>query len=73
MPALNDCEMERLSDLFSQGKLSNAPEIAKLLKVEIRDRPDGTGKDGLQPYWKLLDRLLNRHRVAAHARRMAAL
>jgi hypothetical protein len=32
-----DCEMKPLSELFSQGKLSNAPEIAKLLKIELGD------------------------------------
>ena len=40
MPALDDRKMNHLSDLFSQGALNNAPEIAKLIKVELGKRPD---------------------------------
>jgi hypothetical protein len=67
MPALDDCEMERLSDLFSQGTLSNAPEIAKLLKTEICDRPNGVEQNGFQNYLKLFDRLTNRYQAASHS------
>ena len=35
MSALDDRKMKRLSDLFAQGELSNAPEIAKLTRVEL--------------------------------------
>jgi hypothetical protein len=40
MSALQDREMERLSDLLAQGKLSNAREIASLLKVELGEQAD---------------------------------
>lgn len=40
MPALDDRKMNHLSDLFAQGALSNAPEIAKLIKVELGKKPD---------------------------------
>jgi hypothetical protein len=35
MSALQDREMERLADLLAQGTLSNAREIARLLRVEV--------------------------------------
>jgi hypothetical protein len=35
MSALQDSEMERLSDLLAQGTLSTAREIARLLRVEL--------------------------------------
>jgi hypothetical protein len=38
MSALRDCQMERLSDLLREGQLSNAQEIANLLKVELVER-----------------------------------
>jgi hypothetical protein len=34
MSALQDRDMERLSDLLTQGQLSSAQEIATLLKIE---------------------------------------
>jgi hypothetical protein len=40
MSALQDREMERLSDLLAQGKLGNAREIASLLEVELGERAD---------------------------------
>ena len=45
MPALSDRNMERLSDLFAQGSLNNAPEIAKLLEAELRERPNRLAKN----------------------------
>jgi hypothetical protein len=38
--ALQDREIGRLSDLFAQGRLSNASEIARLLTVELGERLD---------------------------------
>lgn len=35
MKALADSELERLADLFGQGKLTNASEIARTLKSEL--------------------------------------
>lgn len=40
MRALDDRKMNHLSDLFAQGALNNAPEIAKLIKVELGKKPD---------------------------------
>lgn len=40
MPALDDRKMDHLSDLFAQGALNNAPEIAKLIKAELGKKPN---------------------------------
>ena len=62
MAGLQDCEMERLSDLLAKGDMDNAPEIAKLLKEEFGERPDDLEEASLQPYWQLLDLLTSRPR-----------
>lgn len=62
MAGLQDCEMERLSDLLAKGDMDNAPEIAKLLKEEFGERPDDLEEVSLQPYWQLLDLLTSRPR-----------
>ena len=40
MAALQDRQMERLSNLLAAGKLGNAQEIASLLEVELSQRAD---------------------------------
>ncbi len=51
MSALQDREMERLSDLLAQGTLSNARDIARLLRVELGTREHLTLNDeGLLSY-----------------------
>jgi hypothetical protein len=40
MSALQDREMERLSDLLARGTLNNAREIASLLRIELGERGD---------------------------------
>ena len=40
MSALQDREMERLSDLLAQGTLNNAREIARLLRIELGEQGD---------------------------------
>lgn len=62
MAGLQDCEIERLSDLLAKGDMDNAPEIAKLLKEEFGERPDDIEEVSLQPYWQLLDLLTSRPR-----------
>lgn len=62
MAGLQDCEIERLSDLLAKGDMDNAPEIAKLLKEEFGERPDDLEEVSLQPYWQLLDLLTSRPR-----------
>ena len=42
MSALQDREMERLSDLFAEGTLRNAQEIASLLSIEFSEQDDRT-------------------------------
>jgi len=60
MAALQDLEMGRLSDLLAQGKLSNAQEIANLVKVELGDQVDLVPEyEGLQSYFELIARLSN--------------
>jgi hypothetical protein len=55
MPVLQDREMERLSALFAQGTLSNAPEIARLLRVELDGACHGTRRnESLWSYLRLL-------------------
>jgi hypothetical protein len=60
MSALQDLEMERLSDLFAQGQLSNAQEIASLLKVELGE-PNGPVlmNDYSRSYFELLGQMTN--------------
>lgn len=62
MAGLQDCEMERLSDLLAKGDMDNAPEIAKLLEEEFGERPDDLEEVSLQPYWQLFDLLTSRPR-----------
>lgn len=55
MAALQDIEMARLSDLLERGSLSNAPEIANLVQVELGEPADLVPKDEtLQSYFELL-------------------
>jgi len=62
MSALRDREMERLSDLLAQGQLSNALEIASLLKVELGERTDPIPmNDYSRSYFELLGRMTNQH------------
>ena len=61
MSALQDHEMERLSDLLAQGRLSNAREIARLLRVELDKQGDPIPKaESLQSYLGLLGQITNR-------------
>jgi hypothetical protein len=55
MSALQDREMERLSDLLAQGTLNNAQEIARLLKFELGEQSNSVPKNEslqslLRPY-----------------------
>ena len=60
MSALQDHEMERLSDLLGQGRLSNAREIARLLR-ELGKQGDPILKaESLQSYLGLLGQITNR-------------
>jgi hypothetical protein len=53
--------MERLSDLLAQGRLSNAREIARLLRVELGKQGDTIPKaESLQSYLGLLGQITNR-------------
>ena len=62
MSALQDHEMERLSDLLAQGRLSNAREIARLLRVELGKQGDPILKaESLQAYLGLLGQITNRY------------
>ena len=45
MSALQDREMERLSDLLAQGTLNNAREIARLLKFELGEQSSSVPKN----------------------------
>jgi hypothetical protein len=59
--ALQDREIDRLSDLFAQGRLSNASEIARLLTIELGERHDPeTETESLEPYLELLSRIASR-------------
>jgi len=61
MSALQDHEMERLSDLLAQGRLSNAREIVRLLRVELGKQGDPILKaESLQSYLGLLGQITNR-------------
>ena len=60
MSLLQDREMERLSALFARGTLSNAPEIARLLRVELDAAGDGTRRnESLQSLFRLLRLITN--------------
>jgi hypothetical protein len=51
MSALQDPDIDRLSDLFAQGSLSNAREIAGLLRAELGEQHYSKSKtESLQPY-----------------------
>jgi hypothetical protein len=39
MSELNDCELERLSNLFASGSMRNARAIARLLRQEVGEQP----------------------------------
>jgi hypothetical protein len=55
MSVLQDREMERLSALFAQGTLSNAREIARLVRAELGEAGDSTRRnESLQSYLRLL-------------------
>jgi len=61
MSALQDPEMERLSDLLAQGTLRNAREIARLLSVELGEQRDPIPKnESLQSYLGLLSQMTDR-------------
>ena len=61
MSALQDPEMERLSDLLAQGTLRNAREIARLLRVELGEQRDPIPKnESLQSYLGLLGQMTDR-------------
>ena len=62
MSALQDSEMQRLSDLLAQGTLCNAREIARLLRVELGEQSDHTPKgESLRSYLALLAQITNRY------------
>jgi hypothetical protein len=62
MSALQEREMERLSDLLAQGRLSNAREIARLLRVELGEQGGPISKgESRQSYLGLLGRLTDRY------------
>jgi hypothetical protein len=62
MSALQDSEMERLSDLLAQGTLSNAREIARLLRVELGKQGGPIPKnESLQSYLRLLGQMTSRY------------
>jgi hypothetical protein len=59
--ALQDLEMERLFDLLARGSLSNAQEIACLLKGELGEKFDPELENAsLQPYLEPLGQIFNR-------------
>jgi hypothetical protein len=61
MAALQDLEMERLFDLLARGSLSNAQEIACLLKGELGEKFDPELENvSLQPYLEPLGQIFNR-------------
>lgn len=60
MRALDDGEMERLSGLLAKGELSNAEEIAGLLKIELGETPPSAPIDQeLQGQLELLWQIAN--------------
>jgi hypothetical protein len=61
MSTLQDLAMDRLCDLLAQGRLSNAQEIANLVKVELGDQVDLVPEyESSQSYFELIARLSNR-------------
>jgi hypothetical protein len=63
MSVLQDREMERLSALFAQGTLSNAREIARLLRAELGEASDCTRRnESLQSCLRLLRLITNQVR-----------
>lgn len=66
MKALHDQQMEELSDLFGRGKLSNAQQIASLLKVELDSQGDKQDEEieqtkGVKSLLDLLRRITHLH------------
>ena len=58
MATLQDCEMEKLLHLLASGKLSNAREISRLLRLELGEPARVRGKSPLQPHLDLLGALV---------------
>jgi hypothetical protein len=57
---LQDREIDRLSDLCAQGRLSSASEIPRLLSVELSERHDPkTETRSLLPDLELLNQFAN--------------
>lgn len=62
MSVLHDQQMEQLLNLLGQGKLSNAQEIAALLKVELGERREMLPKNGrLKSFFRSLGQITNQH------------
>jgi hypothetical protein len=62
MSVLHDQQMDQLSNLLGQGKLSNAQEIAALLKVELGKRSETLPKNGrLKSFFRSLGQITNQH------------
>ena len=62
MSVLHDQQMEQLSNLLGQGKLSKAQEIAALLKVELGEPSETLPKNGrLKSFFYSLGRIINQH------------
>ena len=60
MAALQDREMERLSDLLAQGTLNNAREIARLLRIELGEQGDAIPKtESLRSFLGLFGQITN--------------
>ena len=60
MTALQDREMERLSDLLAQGTLNNAREIARLLGIELGEQGDAIPKtESLRSFLGLFGQITN--------------
>ena len=59
MSALNDSEMDRLSELLAQGNMENADEIATLLKVELGEQARLANSEHLQSFLDLLCHVKN--------------
>jgi hypothetical protein len=56
MSNLTDDQLERLSNLFAAGKMSNARKIVRLLSNEGENEPYPTNSDNALP--RMLDRFL---------------
>lgn len=59
MSALNECEMDRLSELLAQGNMKNADEIATLLRIELGEQARLAPSDNLQSFLDLLCHITN--------------